>query len=92
MYRNPRKHKNNQLLIKFGITIEDYEAMLKAQNGLCAICKTPNKDGRALAVDHCHKTLKKRGLLCGNCNRGIGNLQECPAILFAAIQYLNQRG
>jgi hypothetical protein len=87
--QNPDIQKQSDLLRKFGITLDQYKAMLAAQNNVCAICKQSNSDGRSFAVDHDHKTGKNRGLLCGNCNRGIGNLKETPAILWAAIEYLN---
>jgi hypothetical protein len=64
--------------------------METAQGGVCAICYEPCNSGYDLAQDHNHTTQKNRGLLCGNCNRGIGNLRESPAILHRAIEYLNQ--
>ena len=81
--------RNKKYQEKYGITLEDFEAMEKAQNGLCAICFEPEKENQVLSVDHDHKTNKVRGLLCGNCNRGIGNLKDSPAVLYRAIEYLN---
>lgn len=52
----------------YGITEEDYQQMLTNQGGLCGVCKKPQKSGRRLAVDHCHKTKRIRGLLCQSCN------------------------
>lgn len=52
---------------KYGLSLIDYETKFTAQNGKCAICGS-NPDGKALAVDHCHRTGKIRGLLCGRCN------------------------
>jgi hypothetical protein len=86
---NRRKVRHNELTRKFGITLEQYDELLRAQGGFCAICGETNCDSRALAVDHDHKTGKVRGLLCGNCNRGIGNLRDNQAILQRAIEYLN---
>lgn len=55
------------------------------QNGLCAIClKKPDHD---LRVDHDHETGKVRGLLCSNCNSGIGFLDEDPKLFDAAKAY-----
>lgn len=79
---------------QFGITPEEYDALLKEQGGVCAICKkkeiAKNKSGKpfSLSVDHCHRTGKNRGILCNNCNRGIGHLQEDLRILLAAADYL----
>jgi protein-arginine kinase activator protein McsA len=58
--------------------------LFKEQNGLCAICQTSTK----LVVDHDHITGKVRGLLCHNCNIGIGNMKDSPDILRAASLYL----
>lgn len=75
----------------YGITVEEYEALLEVQNGLCAICKQPEVvPDRNLAVDHDHDTQRVRGLLCTACNRGIGCLQDDPEILQAAIDYLKR--
>jgi hypothetical protein len=73
---------------KFNITKEQYDTMLHEQGGVCAICK--GVCTRALAVDHCHTTGKVRGLLCNNCNRGIGHLKDSVEILEAAINYLRR--
>ncbi len=83
--------RNTQLLNTYGITLEDYETMLKQQEGRCAICKNkPNK--KSLSVDHNHDTGKIRGLLCNNCNQGLGRFQDNPEILQIASAYLNQVG
>jgi len=51
---------------------EEYDEMDKRQKGKCAICDIkPGPLHRGLGVDHCHKTRKIRGLLCGNCNRRV---------------------
>ncbi len=84
------------LKYKYGILPKQYEAMFAAQGGACAICQAPgvqvstgsNRD--TLAVDHCHTTGKIRALLCGTCNRGIGNLGEDPARLRAAADYVEK--
>lgn len=78
---------------KFGITPERYSELLQSQNSVCAICDQPETATRmgkikALAVDHCHKSGKIRGLLCSDCNTGIGKLKDDPKVLLAAIQYL----
>ena len=60
--------------------------MLSNQSGHCAICI--NKDKRKLAVDHCHKTGKIRGLLCSNCNQGLGMFKDNLDFLGRARNYL----
>ncbi len=74
---------------KFGITVEDYERMLAAQAGRCAICNSTEPGGRGVFhVDHDHATGTVRGLLCTNCNAGLGQFKDDPALLRAAANYL----
>ena len=80
---------------KFGITRHEYAEMFHFQNGGCAICSKPetatrNGKIKALAVDHDHQTGKVRGLLCADCNQGIGKLKEDRSIFISAIQYLDK--
>lgn len=92
---NQDKVKDYHLDNGYGIKIEEYNSMLAAQNGACKICLKPESslDSRSklpkkLAVDHCHKTGKVRGLLCYNCNRGIGLLKDDYDIVQRAAEYL----
>jgi hypothetical protein len=86
-----------QLQKKYGITLEEFEAWWIAQCGKCGICgidmRMPlKKRGQPLdvvAVDHCHKTNKVRGLLCNACNKGLGMFNDNPYILDKARRYLN---
>lgn len=72
------------------ITHAEYEAMLVQQEYRCAICGVHASElDRALCVDHDHKTGQVRGLLCNNCNRSIGLLQDDPDVLRAALIYLS---
>ena len=74
---------------KYNITLDDYNLMIKNQNGCCAICKIHfSKNNRALSVDHCHVTNIVRGLLCNNCNLGIAYFQDKILLLENAIKYL----
>ena len=78
----------------YGIGVEDYETMHNDQKGLCKICQTEGfvmddkRHKMKLVVDHCHKTGVVRGLLCHNCNRALGLLQDSVSILENAITYL----
>lgn len=81
-----RKHL---LRSKYGLSLEQYDAMLIAQNGVCAICKKSDPEGKALAVDHDHITGENRGLLCGLCNKAIGLLQDSAELVIKAAEYLN---
>lgn len=66
----------------------EFDAMLVAQKGVCRICLLPPKEGKSLNIDHCHKTGRVRGLLCHNCNLGLGLFRDNPTILATAIEYL----
>jgi hypothetical protein len=86
--RNERRVFNSHLRKDYGITIEQYDAMLAAQGGVCAICKKPRANGHRLHVDHNHTTGEVRGLLCVTCNSAIGTLKEDPTLFAAALAYL----
>lgn len=84
---HPDRVKHHRLKEAYGITLEDYDRMLKDQSGVCKICaKTPGK--RALCVDHDHKTGAVRGLLCDQCNFALGHFNDNPVLLKNAIKYL----
>ena len=70
----------------YGLTLEDYDAMMERQNGVCAICSTETKGN--LHIDHNHQTNEVRGLLCGKCNRAIGLLNDDISLFTKAITYL----
>jgi hypothetical protein len=73
----------------FGISECDYNKMLQKQNNCCSICNVNKADiKRDFAIDHCHITGEIRGLLCANCNTGIGMLKDDINILIKAIEYL----
>jgi hypothetical protein len=79
----------DRLMSQYGMTIADYNALLARQNGACRICKT-KPAGRRLAVDHCHLTDTIRSLLCNNCNLGVGNFRDNPALMRAAADYIEE--
>lgn len=84
-----RTARKTRLDKKYGMTIDDYDKMFKDQGGICLICRSPPSRKR-LAIDHCHKTNKVRGLLCSNCNMGLGLLKDSPRIMINAIRYLRK--
>ena len=87
------RNRNIKLKQTYGITYDDYHIMFNEQGGRCLICDRHQKDlTLALAVDHCHQTGIIRGLLCGNCNSGIGNLRDDVSLLRKAIEYLERFG
>ena len=92
---NPESEKARSLREGFGLSLEQYQEMHDRQNGKCAICNEPETQMRsdkikALAVDHNHNTGAIRGLLCSDCNTGIGKLKDDPKILRLAAEYLER--
>lgn len=94
-----KRHKDRVYRNKFGITLEEYNKMFNDQNGCCKLCGIHQSNcPKALAVDHCHEHEEKtgeiliRGLLCGNCNKGLGNFKDNTETLKLAISYLLNNG
>lgn len=83
--RSAVRMRDNHLRKKYGITQVEYETMLVRQHGGCAICQ---KKPKRLAVDHCHRLGRIRGLLCRECNVAIGLFNENPHIMIEAIAYV----
>jgi predicted nucleic acid-binding Zn ribbon protein len=74
----------------YGITQPEFDARLVAQGGRCAICGSAEPGGKGgFALDHDHATDRVRGLLCTNCNMGLGRFRDDPALLRAAADYLS---
>jgi hypothetical protein len=71
---------------KYKLSMESYNDMLDNQNGLCKICN--NKFDYDLHIDHCHTTGKVRGLLCRDCNQGLGNFKDNTDLMLSGIKYL----
>ena len=84
--KNKVKIKAQRWKRVYGLTPEDYKRLFETQKGLCAVCK----DSEATHIDHCHKTGRVRGLLCHQCNAGIGLLRDSVNTLQAAIDYISK--
>ena len=93
-----KKERSRMLKNRYGITSDEYVNLLKKQNYCCKICRRhvsknnilPDKSGtKRFSIDHCHRTGNIRGLLCGNCNRAIGLMNDDPELLQQAMRYLN---
>lgn len=80
--------RRSHLRRAFALTETQYQGMLLAQGSVCAICRTPPKPGANLDVDHDHQTGAVRGLLCRNCNHGLGKFDDDIVNLFRAVEYL----
>lgn len=86
-----RLRRSEHLKKRFGITIDDYDEMLVAQDGRCAICSGP-PSGRykRFHVDHDHVTDEIRALLCHHCNVALGLAEDDPRLLRAMADYLER--
>lgn len=90
--RCPEKRRDGRLRSQFGIDNAGYDAMLALQGGGCAICgsKLGSKRGEKLAVDHCHASGAVRGILCTNCNQGLGKFRDDPERIRRAAEYIER--
>lgn len=92
---NKDRHKKNmrewRFVTRYGINVEDYERMLTAQDGKCALCYSTPAAKKHLDVDHCHTTGTVRGLLCRRCNMALGLFKDNARVLSAAVRYLKKR-
>lgn len=84
-YRNTRLRRTLRI---YGITQEELNQKKADQGGLCAICRV----GPATEMDHDHTNGRLRGILCMNCNLGLGSLKDSPSVLRSALEYLTQYG
>lgn len=91
-YRKTEKAKTynrgRMLEVRYGLSLDDFEALKTSQGGCCAICTRPAD--KPLHVDHDHATGEVRGLLCATCNRGVGLFYDDPALMRAAAAYLSR--
>jgi hypothetical protein len=92
--REHRRLKSRKTNLKkhYGLEWDEYLQMIEDQGHQCSICGCDLKiiKGHRLTacVDHCHKSGKIRGILCNSCNAGIGQLQDDPALVQSALNYL----
>lgn len=87
------KRQPGYYIRRFGITTSQYDGLLLAQSGMCAICQRSEKTGRRLSVDHIHGSNPTiiRGLLCLDCNTSLGKFNDNPALLRRAAEYLEKQ-
>ena len=86
-----KRTRDWELKRNFGITIQEYNRLFQMQGGMCAICGIhQNSINKSLRVDHCHKRNLVRGLLCHNCNVGLGLIKESTEVLKKMIDYLEK--
>lgn len=89
---DPARKRDNRMRRQFGIGAAEYDELLASQNGGCAICGATVGDGsgRRHHIDHCHKTGAVRGILCSECNLGLGKFRDDLDLLQCAINYLSR--
>lgn len=92
---DPLKIMDSKLRSTYGISLEQFEELERFQKHGCAICQKPERmmaRGKIcrLAVDHCHESGEVRGLLCSNCNNGLGRFQHDLQLLERALEYLKK--
>src|SRR5258708_8395225 len=92
LIRTPEQIRTWRLRTAYGISLSDYDRMLEAQDGGCAVCGDPGELSArgVLHVDHCHQTGRIRGLLCSNCNRAMGQFPDDPVLLRRAASYIEE--
>lgn len=82
--------RKSMLMLRYGMTVQQFDTLLEEQGGRCAICRTDEPGGRGTwHVDHNHETGSIRGLLCWRCNQGLGYFRDSPYSLTAAVAYLS---
>lgn len=87
---NKERVRENQMMKKYGVTVEQFNEMVSHQNNQCEICSKVMDGPREPAIDHCHSTGEVRGLLCINCNVAIGHMNDDTERLMNAIKYLEK--
>lgn len=85
MKKNARDHRIRKV---YGLESEDVEQMISNQDNKCAICKV--EFSKLPNIDHCHTTGKVRGILCWQCNTGLGQFKDDPIRLRNAAKYLEE--
>ena len=86
--KTPEVYRKHNIKAKYNITPEEFDTKLKAQDGVCAICKKVDELGTRLAIDHDHVSNKNRGLLCRRCNMMLGLAKDSEFILSNALAYI----
>jgi hypothetical protein len=80
------KHRKKKL---YGLTLEDYENLFEKQGKSCAVCLSTEPKGMGWCTDHDHVTGKTRGILCFECNIGLGKFKDDPMLLRWAADYVS---
>lgn len=93
--KDPVRYKDYGRKRNYGLAPGEFDRLLAAQGGRCAICGSDHPNGRpghTFAVDHDHTTGAVRGILCAKCNHGLGQFHDSKELLSKAIDYLSRIG
>lgn len=86
-----KTQRKARLKRKFGLSTEEYNAVLQKQQNRCGICGVKQGDIKTtFSVDHDHSNGRVRGLLCHECNMGLGKFKDSTKVLLAAVEYLKE--
>lgn len=96
--RDPEYIWTRNLRTAYKLTPDEWQKLYELQLGVCSICKSPEKSGKRLSVDHDHRCCEGkrscgkciRGLICASCNNGLGRFKDSPELLRAAANYLER--
>ena len=88
--KNPKKQNNREFEKKYKSPAGKKQELIAEQKGVCAICKQPFESSRKTHQDHCHASGMLRGVLCHNCNIGLGNFNDNIDRLQSAQEYLKR--
>lgn len=90
-HAGPMIRRRCMLKTNYGLTLEQYDALLDSQGGVCALCGGDDPGVKGVwHVDHCHDSLAVRGLLCSPCNTGLGQFKDRPDVLRRAADYVER--
>lgn len=94
-----QEYERKRSLARHGLTVEEYNRILESQGNCCAICKSPEPNGKGLwHIDHDHECCDSvhscgnciRGLLCHSCNVAVGLFNDDVSLIEKAIRYLEK--
>lgn len=87
---NKHKWRERDYQRKYGMSIQEVNALIASQNGQCPICEIPFKSQKLMSLDHDHTTGKVRQMLCSKCNTALGLLNEDVVRFHRAVKYINK--
>jgi hypothetical protein len=88
--RDPNFDRRRDLWKHYKMRLEDWDALMAAQDGVCGVCGSAEHRGKGWHVDHDHGSGEIRGILCHFCNLALGHFGDDPERCKSAIAYLSQ--